>query len=140
MIDKDNSDLDVKFSNYFDEYRINAVYNDLIKSEKLSFIRMKELNKKFSINILEMVCEDFISHKNLYILENLVTTIFARFNIDFTEINSEYYAIIRKETLDKKTNLGELIFKAPCKLFVDSTENVYINTIQYGKIFFIDMV
>ena len=47
MIDKDNFDLDVKFSNYFDEYRIKTLYNDLIKSEKLSFIRMKELNKKF---------------------------------------------------------------------------------------------
>lgn len=34
MVDEDVSDLDVKFSNYFDEYRLKTVYNDLIKSEK----------------------------------------------------------------------------------------------------------
>lgn len=124
-----------KFEEIFNEKNISAKYNAVIYKKKMSFNEMIGYCKNYEINICEIICEDYENYRNLYIIEDLINTINGRFNVDFTIINSEYYLVIRKETIDENANLGTLLFKHPCKIFKDGLGNMYIKTIKYGNIY-----
>lgn len=121
----------------FDEELIQRKYDDLCLKERFNIEKITEICNNYIVNMCELLCETFESHKNLFIIENIVSNPFSRFNVDFTKINNMYYAIIRRETINHDCNDGRLIFKQPCKIYVNEFNVVFIKTNNYGKIYFV---
>ena len=126
-----------KLNKIFDDDLIHRIYDDLCIKERFDIKKLVKIYTNYSINICELLCETFESHKNLFILENIVNAPFSSFNVDFTKINNTYHAVIRRETINKDCNDGRLIFKRPCKIYVNEFNVIFIKTYHYGNIYFV---